>query len=224
MRYQDIVRFNTVRNFLVILPVLMIMGCASFTRRLEVSTVSKIQVQQTTRDEVEQLLGKPKETVLGANGVTVARYFFREFRRSSDVSYFERRYHPGDIRFRSLTLKYGKSNVVEQKLHDESMTPIYRTNAWFFAGPLLTPEKVAFMKRDFTNEGDLVGRFGEPSSRTFDSEGRPVLVWFHVQTRETRWSDPDVQRLQVLLDERRIVRDYVLVEHALSEFEPFTLH
>ena len=217
-------RFIALRNVLVLLAVVAMAGCASFTRRLEVSTVSKIRVQQTTRDEVEQLFGKPKETVLGANGVTVARYFFREYRRSTDVSHFERRYHPGDIHFRALTVKYGKSNVVEQKLHDESMTPIYRTNAWFFAGPILTPETVAFVKRDFTNEGDLVARFGEPSSRTFDGEGRPVLVWFHVQTRETSWSDPDVQRLQVLLDERRIVRDYVLVEHALSEFEPFTLH
>lgn len=217
-------RLIFVRNLLVLLSVVAIAGCASFAKRLEVSTVSKIRVQRTTRAEVEQLLGKPRETVLGADGLTVARYFFREYRQSTDVSHFERRDHPGDIRFRSLTLKYGQSNVVEQKLHDESMTPIYRTNAWFFAGPILTPETVAFMKRDFTTEGDLVAKFGEPSSRTFDGEGRPVLVWFHVQTRETSWSDPDVQHLKVLLDERRVVRDYVLVEHALSEFEPFTLH
>ena len=199
-------------------------SCASFAKRLEVSTVSKIQPGITTRAEVEARVGHPKETVLGSNGKTVVRYSFHEFHRSTDVSWNVRRFEPGQILFRTLTLKYGNSKIVEQKLHDQSVTPVRRTNAWFFAGPGLTPESTAFIKPDSTKEAEAVAKFGEPSSRTFDGEGRSVLIWFSVKTRETTWSDPDIQKLTLLLDESRVIRDFVLVEHAVSEFEPLTLH
>jgi hypothetical protein len=209
---------------LVAIGSLALAGCASFNKRLEVSTVRKIRPQATTRADVEQLIGHPKETVTGANGITVARYFFKEFHRSTDVSWKNRRENPGDILFRTLTIAYNASNIVQRKLHDESVTPIYRTNAWFFAGPELKPETVGFIKRDATTGREAIEKLGEPSSRTFDGEGRTVLLWFNVKTRETTWSNPDVQRLMALLDERGTIHDYVLVEHALSEFEPLTLH
>jgi hypothetical protein len=209
--------------FLLLAVAFALAGCAAYSRRLEVATVRKVQPHHTTRAEVEDLLGHPKETVTSANGISVARYFFREFRRSTDVSPHKRREHPGDILFRTLTLKYGALNVVEQKLHDESVTPVYRTNAWFFAGPALTPQTVTFIQRGITADREVTARLGEPGSRTFDGEGRTVLVWFNVKTRESTWRNPDVQRLVVYLDERGIVRDYVLVEHRLSEFDPFTL-
>ena len=201
----------------------MLAGCASFAKRLEVSTVAKIHPAQTARADVEKLLGRPKETVVSANGVTVARYFFHEFHRSTEASRQTQREHPGDVLFRTLTLKYGASDVVEQKLHDESVTPIYRTNAWFFAGPVLTPETIAFVQRGTTRENDLIARLNEPSSRTFDGQGRSMLIWFSIKTRETTWSDPAVQRFLVSM-ENGVVRDYLLVEHALSEFEPLVLH
>lgn len=199
-------------------------GCASFAKRLEVVTVSKIQPAKTTRAEVEGWLGHSKETVTGANGKTVARYFFHEFQPSTDVSWNVRRFEPGRILSRTLTLSYGSSNVVEQKLHDESLTPIHRTNAWFSAGPGLTPESISFLKRDSTKEAEVVAKFGEPGSRTFDGEGRPMLIWFSVKTRQTSWSDPDIQKLLLVLDAGRVVRDFVLVEHAPSGFEPLVAH
>lgn len=199
-------------------------GCASYGRRLELSTVRKIQPQQTTRAEVEKLLGRPKETVVGAKGSTVARYFFHEFRRSTDASWYVQREHPGDILFRTLTLAYDSENRVQRKLHDESVTPIYRTNAWYFAGPALTPDVVSSIQSGSTPARDVVARLGEPSSRTFDNDGRAILLWFSLKTQQTTWSNPDVQRLMVSTDEKEIVRDFVLVEHALSEFEPLTLH
>jgi hypothetical protein len=208
----------------LLLTPLMLTGCASFARRLEVSTVKQIQPNQTARAEAERLLGHPKETVTDPDGITTTRYFFHEFRRSTDASWHTRQEHPGDILFRTLTLRYNRSGVITKKLHDESITPIYRTNAWFFAGPALTPETIAFIKREETTERDLISKLGDPSSRTFESGGWPALVWFHVKTRQTSWRNPDVQRLIVLLDSQGIVRDSALVEHALSEFEPLTLH
>ena len=204
--------------------VFLFAGCASAKRRLEVDRVSKIVSGQTTRAEAENLLGHPKETVLGANGISVARYYFHEFQRSTDASRQERRRHPGDILFRTLTLKYSRAAVVERKLHDESMTPIHLTNAFYFAGPMLSEQSVTFITRDVTKEAEVVANLGEPSSRTFDGEGRDVLVWFSVRRREMSWNNPQMQKLMVLFDGRKIVRDYVLVEHAVSDSEPLTLH
>jgi hypothetical protein len=215
-----------VRNFIIALITapLLLTGCASFAKRLEVPTVKKIQPHQSARADVEKLFGRSKETALGPNGVTIARYFFHEFQRSTDASWYVRRENPGTVLFRTLTLAYNASNIVERKLHDESMTPIYRTNAWFHAGPVLTPATISFLKRDVSTEADLLMKLGEPASRTFDDRGRPILVWFNIKTRETTWSNPTVQRLMVTLDAQRVVRDYVLVEHELAEFEPLILH
>jgi hypothetical protein len=199
-------------------------GCASYARRLEVSTVRKIEPRQSTRTDVERLLGRPKETVVGSDGNTVVRYFFHEFHRSSDASRYNRMNNPGLILFRTVTLDYTPSNIVLHKLHDESVTQIYRTNAWYHAGPTLTPESISFIKKGVHTENDLRPSLGEPASRTFDGNGHNVMLWFNIKTRENTWSNPTVQRLQVLLNDQFKVQDYVLVEHELAEFEPLTLH
>lgn len=213
-----------VSYFFAVLVSFAFVGCASFNKRLEVSTVRKIRPGEMTRPEVEKWLGQPKEVVIGASGVTVARYFFHEFRRSTDASWHVRRDHPGDILSRTLTLAYGTSNLVERKLHDESITPVYRTNAWFFAGPELTPQTVGFIQHDITTASDVIAKLGEPASRSFNDAGQKLFVWYRVKMRETEWRNPNVQRLIVLADDREVVRDHKLVEHALSEFEPLTLH
>lgn len=203
---------------------LLLTGCASFAKRLEVQTVKKIQPHQSTRTEVEKIFGRPKESEIGPNGVTLVRYFFHEFHRSTDANWHNQRENPGEILFRTLTISYDPSNVVARKLHDESVTQIYRSNAWFHAGPPLTPNSILFVKQGVTAEADLRARLGEPASRTFEDSGLIMLLWFNIKTRETTWSNPTVQRLKVILDERNVVRNYVLVEHELAEFEPLTLH
>jgi hypothetical protein len=215
---------GAMKNLVAALLALALCGCASFAKRLEVTTVRKIHPQQTTRAEVEKWLGQPKETVVGAQGVTIARYFFSEFRRSTHVSWHVRHDYPGDILSRTLTLAYNASNVVARKLHDESVTPIYRTNAWFFAGPELTPQTVSFIQHDVTMAREVMDKLGEPASRSFNDAGQTLLVWYRVKTRETSWRNPNVQRLILILDDREVVRGHRLVEHALSEFEPLTLH
>jgi hypothetical protein len=212
------------RTFSLLALSLLLAGCASYAKRLEVPSVKKLQPQQSTRADVEKLFGRPKETVVGPNEVTIVRYFFHEFHKSTDASWHNRRDNPGEILFRTLTLAYNRSNIMERKLHDESVTQIYRTNAWFHAGPSLTPESISFVKRGVSTETDLRAKLGEPASRTFEDNGHIMLLWFNIKTRETTWSNPTVQRLKVVLDDRNVVQDYALVEHELAEFEPLTLH
>ena len=209
---------------LLIAAALSFAGCTSMARRLEVPTVKQIVAGKTTRAEVEKRLGYPKESILGANGTTVARYFFHQFIRSTDASWVARRDHPGDILFRAVTLQYGASNIVEKKTYDETVTPIFQTNGWLFAGPDLSAANVSLIQRGVDGERDVVARLGEPTSRSFDTEGRTILVWISARMHQTRRNNFPAKRLMVVLRPIGIVGDYVLIESSLGQFEPLRLH
>ena len=205
------------RAFLLTLALLLLLaGCAFYGKRLEVRTVSKIVPGQTTRAEVERRLGPP-QALTKTNSFLLTRHFFHGFEPSRDAGSHVRRWHPGDLLIRSLTLKYGAGDIVQRKLHDESVTAVYRTNAWYFAGPALSADAVAFIARGATTEAELIQKLGEPASRTFDVNGRACLVWFNLKRRVGSWSDLPVLRLEVRFDQD-IVQDYVLDEHVLSSF------
>lgn len=165
--------------------------------------------------EVEKIFGRPNETVVASNDKTVARYFFRELHLSRDVSSYQRHEHPGDILFRTLSLRYGPGPVIDQKLHDESLTPIYRHNGWYVAGPTVAPENLLFIHRNKTTAAELIDHLGEPTARTLDHDGAETLIWFSVKARRDRLGDAEVRRLIVRMDERRVVKDYAVVTHDL---------
>lgn len=200
-------------------------GCIFSARRLEVSSVNRIVPGRTTQADVERAFGRPHEMITAAGGLVVARYFFDEIRETRDASRHARREHPGDILFRTLTLGYGTNKIVERKLHDESLTPVYRTNAWYFAGPLLHPETISFITRNATVERDLVRQLGPPAGRTFEARGQDVLFWFHGRGRENSLMSFEGQKLVVTLGTNSIVRDYLLVEQPILDVDsPRTLH
>jgi len=183
--------------------------------RLEVPAVAKIKAGSTTMAEVEKVFGRPNETVAGSDSRTVARYFFRELHVSRDVSPYERREHPGDILFRTLSLRYAPGPVIEDKRHDESVTPIHRYNGWYVAGPAVAPENLMFIHRNKTKVAELVEHLGEPTSRTFDTDGAEMLIWFSVKARRDRLADAEVRRLIVQVTDRHVVKDYAVVSHDL---------
>jgi hypothetical protein len=151
------------------------------------------------------------------NGLILTRHFFYGIEPTRDASSHVRRWHPGDLLLRTLTVKYGADNIVERKLHDESVTPVYRTNAWYFAGPPLSADALAFIARGATTEAELIQSLGEPATRTFDVDGRACLVWFSLKRRVKAGSDLPVQWLLVRLDQG-IVQDHILDECVLSSF------
>ena len=155
----------------------------------------------------------------------VARYFFDEIQETKDASRHAQREHPGDVLFRTLTLGYGANKIVKRKLHDESLTPVYRTNAWYFVGPILQPESISFITRNVTVERSLIRQFGTPSGRTFDSHGQDVLFWFQGRGRENSFMSFEGKKLIATLGTNSIVRDYLLVEQPTLDVDsPRTLH
>ncbi len=201
---------------LILSAVLVLSGCAFYRKRLEVETVSKIVPGKTTRAEVERLLGSPRAFIT-TNGFILTRHFFHEIEPLRDSSFHARQWQAGDLLLRTLTVRYGPNDIVDRKLHDESVTPIYRTNAWYFAGPPLAADTAAFIARGATTEAELIRKLGDPSSRTFEVDGRVCLAWFSLKRRVKSWSDLPVQRLVVWLDQG-IVQDFLLDEYVLSAF------
>jgi hypothetical protein len=195
----------------VFLLAVFVAGCASLSRRLEVSAVRKIAPGVTTTAQVEEMFGKPNEVITGSNGKSVARYFFRELRVNNDVRAYERREHPGDVLFRTLSLRYGAEGVIEQKLHDESVTPIYRYNQSYVAGPTLKPENLLFLRKDSTAAAELIYKLGEPTFWTLDTDGTHTLVWISAQARPDQMANAEFRRLVVLLNSSDVVRDYAIV-------------
>ncbi len=190
----------------------LVTGCQTMARRLEVAPVRQIIIGQTTMPEVEKKFGPPREKVTGANGTTVARYFFREPRINNHVDYYERRDHPGDVIFRTLTLLYGPSPVIQRKVHDESVTAVRRYNGWYIAGPSVLPENLNFLRKGETTKAELVDRLGEAASRSFDNDGAEILVWVSFKGRRDSLANAEVRHLSVVLNEKLVVKDYAIVE------------
>jgi hypothetical protein len=150
--------------------------------------------------------------VTGANGTTVARYFFREPRINNDVDAYERREHPGDVIFRTLTLLYGPSPVIQRKVHDESVTAVRRYNGWYVAGASVLPENLGFIRKGETTKAELVDHLGEPTSRSFDNDGAEMLVWVSFRGRRDSLAKAEVRHLVVTLNEKLVVKDFAVVE------------
>jgi hypothetical protein len=202
------------------LSLLLTGGCAVYDRRLEVDTVTRVRPGETTRKQVEKVLGPPREVVTLTNGF-LARHYFHGLRPSRDASRHHRKWQPGELLFRTLTLRYDDRQLLVRKLHDESVTPVFRTNAWLFAGSALTTETTSFVARGVTTGQELIRRLGEPASRTFETNGLPQLVWMSARVREKAWGDAIVDAFVVTLDERGVVGDFEL-KHDPSLVHPFT--
>jgi hypothetical protein len=189
---------------------LLFCGCYSPARRLEVSSVKRLSPGMS-RAEAEQVIGAPKETILGSNGKTVARYFFDEYHRLNDSSQYAQFHRPAEVLFRSLSLLYNDKGVLERKLHDESVTPVRRNwNEWIEFGPALDKNNLAISK-EAEQPANLVKRFGEPMSRTLDSHGHVILNWLYFRARADRLGQPTARILSVLTNGDAI-EDFALAE------------
>ncbi len=199
------------RIFFIPLLATIFAGCVSSARRLEVSAVSRVKVGTTTTAQVEEMFGRPSETVIGPNERAVARYYFRQVRKVNDVRALERQEHPSDILFRTLSVRYGSGRVIDQKLRDESVTPVRRYNASYVAGPALMPENITFLQKNKTTRAELIDHLGEPTSQTFDVDGTPLLIWVSAKVRPDRLADAEVRQLIVLLNDRQAVKDFAVL-------------
>lgn len=190
----------------------IVAGCSTSARRLDVAPVRQIVPGTTTVKEVEGIFGPAPVKLTGANGKTVARYFHRTVFRSEEASRYERYWRPAELRVRTLSVLYGPNGIVEKKLHDESVTPVHRSREWLESGPMLRPDEPAYIKRQLTSADDLIKRYGEPTSRALDTEGRTCLMWLYLKDRTDRLGQPVGRMLLAVLDEQNMVLDHTMLE------------
>lgn len=196
------VRGNTASMFgkasLFASAVCVLVGCYSPAHRLEPSTVRPIAVG-VTRADVERRLGPPRE-IESSNGVSVARYFFHEFHRSEEASRYRRFNRPGELLYRTLSLLYNRDGVIEKKLYDETVSVLHREwNGWIEMSPALQGDAPRVIHGTDTTKS-LVQRFGEPTIRTLDTNGRVVFRWFHFRGRADRLGQPVAKLLTVTFE------------------------
>lgn len=178
--------------------------------------MKKIVPGQTTMAEVEKKFGPPHERIAASNGKTIARYYYGEPRLNNHVSPVERDNHPVDLILRTLTLSYGSNSIIGRKLHDESVTPMLRTNARLDAGPRLEPANLQFIRPDQTTQHELITRLGPPTSTSFRSDGLPLLMWFSGSYRHNFVDDQQARRLVVGLNADATVDDFAVVDNDLD--------
>jgi hypothetical protein len=197
-------------------------GCASAGRRLEVSAVERIQPGVTTTADVEKMLGRPHEVVTGANGKSVARYYYSRFLLNTDASHSHVFHNPGDVLYRTLSLLYGRDLVIERKRHDESVTPIRGDERWLTLGPVLNADSLSWIQKGKTRKPELVEleRLGEPAAQSFEPEGSDVLVWVSGRQRRDSGLERDWRRLVVTLSRAGVVENLSVVQGDLPGLEP----
>ena len=191
--------------------VLIASGCVSPARRLDPSVIRKIQPNVSTRADVEKLLGKPRELIMGPAHKTVARYWWTEALHTADSSRERRRTNPGDVLFRSFTVLYQPAEVVKRKLHDESVTPALRDEYHVTVGHRIDSSVLDRVSKGATTMKDLLALLGEPTARTLSPSGNVVLIWVYAQEDSRhRGFNTDFQKFVVGLDENDRVADFAV--------------
>jgi hypothetical protein len=189
---------------------ILVSGCYSPARRLDVSAVKPITIGMT-RAEVERRLGEPREIQKGSNGAVVARYFFHEFHHSEEASRYGRFHNPGELLYRTLTVLYSANGLVEKKLHDESISSFHREwNGWVELGPPLTSKDFHITKGSDTGKS-LLERFGEPTVRTLNPNGQLVWQWLYFRGRPDRLGQPFARLLTVTF-ESDVVQNFTITD------------
>jgi len=199
------------------LLLILFTGCASSGRRLEVSAVRQIKIGSSTVADVEKLFGRPAESVAGSDQQTVARYFYRRMNLNNDVRASERQEHPADILFRTLSLRFGPDQVIAQKLHDEIVIPVLCYSKWLHIGPAIGPDILGRIRKGVSTDVELVEILGEPTSRTFETDGKALLIWVSIQKRADGFHAIEARRLVVKLDDKRVVREYAVVSEDMDQ-------
>jgi outer membrane protein assembly factor BamE (lipoprotein component of BamABCDE complex) len=194
---------------LVAIAGLFLCGCLSSARRLEPSVIGRIKEGSSSRADVEKLLGRPEELLIGSNRKTRAYYDFIQPIISNDSSYHARRRNPGDILVRTLTLLYATDGSLEQKVYNETLTPVEQSRDYFMAGQRIGVATLDRLRKGNTTQEEVLALLGEPTVRTLTVEGHPLFIWYYArEDSHHHGMKRDFQRVLVWIDERGRVRDY----------------
>ncbi|MDB6025221.1 MAG: hypothetical protein JWM68_1444 [Verrucomicrobiales bacterium] len=178
-----------------VMAALLLGGCATPMQKLDPEAIARIKPKQTTRAEVEQLFGAPKNLISGSDGAKVAEYSI--FRLSPPPI--------NTVFARSMSVLYDNRDLVRDVVHTEVHKTIEETQI----EPLLPPELV--IKLGITLE-KVNKRFGPPDFQTFTPEGGHVSEWYYTKVQRSHSAKNTFHRLIVITDDAGYVRNFRMAQ------------
>jgi hypothetical protein len=163
-----------------------------------------------TESEVHKIFGVPRLSELGSGGRKV-EVFATVHRRPTVMSSIDSL--SGMLEVRALSVLYDPEGKVVKTAYSVGESP-YRYN-WLWSGSYhassgnpISKSVLNQIKQGVTSRDELVALCGEPTMVGFNEDGDTTCSWFFVHDREGGFFV--AQEFLVQLDEKSIVRDFVL--------------
>lgn len=213
---------NYISRLLALL--LLLSGCASPATKLDETLLAQIKDGTSTSDEVKSLLGAAPTLTTGSNGKKVWVYHYMTATTHPDAQgaitldpdrpgtttvYTSA---SGQVRLRTLSVLFGPDGRVERHHLYESRTAISATRTAAQLGTPVRPAQLAHIFKGVTERSDLTKHFGEPVGEILDPEGNLVLTWLYAESAGFVGSKPQRQSLDVLVNPKGTVIDYVITQ------------
>jgi len=194
---------------LLALLVVTSLGCVSAGSRLERHVVDRIQEGVTRRAEVEKILGAPRSTLQGSDRKVLVDYAFG-------------RYHPGSqpeaigptsrvigsVWERSVSILYDTEGVVLKKTHFETERRIRADEDRVWTGQNISDDDLKFIEPGVTTFAEITKRFGRPSAKGLNLQGRFVYDWQYAVAKEPSGLNIKGRTIQMAFEDDGRVIDY----------------
>jgi outer membrane protein assembly factor BamE (lipoprotein component of BamABCDE complex) len=195
---------SRMKNWFLLLPLwVWLTGCATPARRLDTDVLQHVREGESSRAEVEKLLGRPLSLVTGPTGRTLAVYEFANFGNQGFTG-------PRQLNSRRFSLLYDPNFVVEKKLLSASATR-YRVGWKDRLGQPLDRAEIVRTMRPQVTRNELIEKFGPPTVESLTVDGGTAAGWIALEQASVVWGGLHEQILEVVFDESGVVKDYKII-------------
>lgn len=185
-------------------------GCAS-RPALQHEKLLQITQGQTTRAEVEELLGKPDDAITGSNQKTLTYY-----RDGAAKQKFHLLKEEFDLFFLTAYFLFQPDGVLEKKMVSETAT---KSTAKFGVRTLGTPvpdEQVRLVKAKESRYEEVAQLLGQPIGEALTLDGQIIREWLFV--RQTLFSGAKAQLITGIFDyDTDVLLEYTIRDDVPNE-------
>lgn len=193
------------KGILAIFSALLLMASGCATRpALQHEKLLQITQGQTTRAEVEELLGKPDDAITGSNQKTLTLY-----RDGSVKQKFHLWKEEFDLFFLSAYFLFEPGGLLEKKLVSETAT---KSTSKFGVRTVGTPvgdEQLRQVKAKESRYEEVAQLLGQPIGEALTLDGQVVREWLFV--RQAMFSGAKAQLITGIFDyDTDVLMEYVI--------------
>ena len=188
---------NALCQVLTLVVLGLVAGCESPGRSLAKSAVDQIQDGQTTRIQVDEIFGEPKQMTKSPAGKTLY-YFERFYGPSESGSFGAATPFADESDLLILTVLFDSSDVVEKHLFSHTKPDVSRR--MLRAGRKLGTEDLARIVPQKTTREELTSWFGPHWSEELTLSGQVLVMWLYADAFSVTGT-VNIHALQVIMDD-----------------------